>query len=119
MPCSPGFPSSSAQHRRMHLLRCWVNKSGQASSEALSDYTSSSSCLRCSRERCCEPYTTTTTIATTPHSARRSHAWFTESAPENIWPTNPLEKVLFMLWKSMTINTLPLALLNSQRSEEH
>jgi hypothetical protein len=45
---------------------------------------------------------------------RRSHAWFTESAPKNIWPTNPLEKVLFMAWNSMTINTLPLALLNSQ-----
>jgi hypothetical protein len=55
----------------------------------------------------------TRTIATTPHSIRRSHAWFTESAPENIWPINPPEKVLFMAWNTMTINTLPLALLNS------
>ena len=55
----------------------------------------------------------TRTIATTPHSSRRSHAWFAESAPENIWPTNPLENVLFMAWNSMTINTLPLALLNN------
>ena len=72
-----------------------------------------STCFECLRDRFWEPYTMTRTIATTPHSSRRSHAWFAESAPENIWPTNPLENVLFMAWNSMTINTLPLALLNN------
>src|ERR671910_361451 len=76
--------------------------------------TESSSCLRCLRERCCGPYTTTTTIATAHHSAANNHASLTESAPENIGLMKLPSMVLFMACISMRINTLPLALLNTQ-----
>src|SRR5215212_3423280 len=98
---------------RIPLLGTWVNKAAQASSEARSDYTDSS-CFRCFRERCCGPYTTTTTIATAHHSAANSHACLTESTPENIGLKKLPEMVLFMACISMRINTLPLALLNTQ-----
>src|SRR5918995_282665 len=81
---------------------------------ATSGCTGAPSCLWCLRERCCGPYTTTTTIATTHHSAAYSHANRTESAPENIGPMKLPEKVLFMACLSMMISTLPLALLNTQ-----
>ena len=54
------------------------------------------------------------TIATTHHSAPRSQARFTESAPENIWEAKLPPIVLLMACIIMASNTLPRVLLNSQ-----
>ena len=72
------------------------------------------SCLLCLRDRCSGPVATTTTIATATQSAASSHDSLTESAPENIGPKKLPEMVLFIACITMAINTLPLALLNTQ-----
>src|SRR5215207_818487 len=73
-----------------------------------------SSCFLCLRERCFGPATITTAIATTHHTTASNHDCLTESAPENIGEKKLPEMVLFMACISMTISTLPLALLNTQ-----
>src|SRR5919112_425118 len=71
-------------------------------------------CLVCLRERCSGPVATTTTTATAHHNAASSHDSLTESAPENIGEKKLPEMVLFMACSSITISTLPSALLNTQ-----
>src|SRR5918997_5735599 len=114
----------SAQFRRTLLPRTPVNKAGQASSEALSDYT-----------RGCRRYLrlhgvllllamlarkVLRTVHNDHHDRHRAPQRCEQPripnrvSPENIGPMKLPEMVLFMACISMMINTLPLALLNTQ-----
>ena len=64
--------------------------------EGFGEISEGSSCFVCLRERCLDPATITTTIATTHHTAASSHDCLTESAPENMGEKKLPETVLFM-----------------------
>ena len=79
-----------------------------------SESGSASSCLWYLREKFVGPEITITRTATTHQTKASNHASRTESAPVNIGEKKLPDTALLAACINMMINTLPLALLNTQ-----